>query len=96
VISQLAVGDSDYRIKCRQAPWSVSGRDRVGGGRGLLVQIAAAYPTGGNIRRLYLSQTSVRIHLDATIINDPSSTMNQDKARDPAMHQTKKGHRLVR
>src|SRR5438045_2488367 len=29
---------------------------------------------------------------DATIINAPSSTKNADKARDPEMHQTKKGN----
>jgi transposase, IS5 family len=29
--------------------------------------------------------------VDATIINAPSSTKNQDKARDPEMHQTRKG-----
>jgi IS5 family transposase len=29
--------------------------------------------------------------VDATIIEAPSSTKNQDKARDPEMHQTKKG-----
>jgi IS5 family transposase len=29
---------------------------------------------------------------DATIINAPSSTKNTDKARDPEMHQTKKGN----
>ena len=29
--------------------------------------------------------------VDATIINAPSSTKNADKARDPEMHQTKKG-----
>ncbi len=29
--------------------------------------------------------------VDATIINAPSSTKNKDKARDPGMHQTKKG-----
>ena len=29
--------------------------------------------------------------VDATIIHAPSSTKNQDKARDPEMHQTKKG-----
>src|SRR5689334_6737793 len=29
--------------------------------------------------------------VDATIINAPSSTKNADKARDPDMHQTKKG-----
>lgn len=30
--------------------------------------------------------------VDATIIHAPSSTKNQDKARDPEMHQTKKGN----
>src|SRR6201995_639572 len=30
--------------------------------------------------------------VDATIINAPSSTKNADKARDPQMHQTKKGN----
>jgi transposase, IS5 family len=30
--------------------------------------------------------------VDATIINAPSSTKNQDNARDPEMHQTKKGN----
>jgi IS5 family transposase len=30
--------------------------------------------------------------VDATIINAPSSTKNQDKQRDPEMHQTKKGN----
>lgn len=30
--------------------------------------------------------------VDATIIRAPSSTKNQDKKRDPAMHQTKKGN----
>jgi len=29
--------------------------------------------------------------VDATIINAPSSTKNADKARDPEMHQTRKG-----
>ena len=29
--------------------------------------------------------------VDATIISAPSSTKNADKARDPEMHQTKKG-----
>ena len=29
--------------------------------------------------------------VDATIINAPSSTKNAEKARDPEMHQTKKG-----
>ena len=30
--------------------------------------------------------------VDATIINAPSSTKNQEKARDPEMHQTQKGN----
>ncbi len=30
--------------------------------------------------------------VDATIINAPSSTKNRDKARDPEMHQTRKGN----
>ena len=30
--------------------------------------------------------------VDATIINAPSSTKNANKARDPEMHQTKKGN----
>jgi IS5 family transposase len=30
--------------------------------------------------------------VDATIISAPSSTKNADKARDPEMHQTKKGN----
>ena len=30
--------------------------------------------------------------VDATIINAPSSTKNTEKARDPEMHQTKKGN----
>jgi len=30
--------------------------------------------------------------VDATIINAPSSTKNKDKARDPEMHQTRKGN----
>jgi IS5 family transposase len=30
--------------------------------------------------------------VDATIINAPCSTKNADKARDPEMHQTKKGN----
>jgi transposase, IS5 family len=34
--------------------------------------------------------------VDATIINAPSSTKNADKARDPEMHQTKKGTMVLR
>ncbi len=33
----------------------------------------------------------VRLLVDATIINTPSSTKNKAKARDPEMHQTRKG-----
>ena len=43
----------------------------------------------------YLASCGYRIQngtiVDATIINAPSSTKNKDKARDPEMHQTKKG-----
>ncbi len=37
---------------------------------------------------------SVGAIVDATIINAPSSTKNEEKARDPEMHQTKKGNQL--
>src|SRR4030042_807529 len=44
----------------------------------------------------YLSERGLLLHegtiVDATIINAPSSTKNQDKARDKEMHQTKKGN----
>ena len=44
---------------------------------------------------LYLQQRGVRIStgtiVDATIINAPSSTKNQQQERDPEMHQTRKG-----
>ena len=44
----------------------------------------------------YLASCGYRIQngtiVDATIINAPSSTKNKDKARDPEMHQTKKGN----
>lgn len=40
-------------------------------------------------RGLLLRQGTI---VDATLINAPSSTKNQDKARDPEMHQTKKGN----
>jgi IS5 family transposase len=33
--------------------------------------------------------------VDATIIAAPSSTKNDDKERDPEMHQTRKGNRLM-
>jgi IS5 family transposase len=38
---------------------------------------------------LKLSQGTI---VDATILGAPSSTKNRDKARDPEMHQTKKGN----
>ena len=37
-------------------------------------------------------QVSSGTIVDATILSAPSSTKNQDKARDPEMHQTKKGN----
>jgi len=40
-------------------------------------------------KQLLLRQGTI---VDATIIHAPSSTKNQDKARDPEMHQTKKGN----
>ncbi len=44
----------------------------------------------------YLQENGLKVStgtiVDATIINAPSSTKNQDKARDPEMHQTKKGN----
>jgi IS5 family transposase len=44
---------------------------------------------------LYLEVKGIRIGtgtiLDATIINAPSSTKNSTGARDPEMHQTRKG-----
>ena len=45
---------------------------------------------------LYLESRGIRIStgtiVDATIIHAPSSTKNEKKARDPEMHQTKKGN----
>ena len=44
----------------------------------------------------YLAENGMKVArgtiVDATIINAPSSTKNQDKARDPDMHQTRKGN----
>jgi IS5 family transposase len=44
----------------------------------------------------YLEAQGIKIArgtiVDATIINAPSSTKNADKARDPDMHQTRKGN----
>lgn len=44
----------------------------------------------------YLKENGMKVSagtiVDATIINAPSSTKNREKARDPEMHQTKKGN----
>jgi len=44
----------------------------------------------------YLEENGIKVAtgtiVDATIISAPSSTKNQDKARDPQMHQTRKGN----
>lgn len=44
----------------------------------------------------YLQENGMKINtgtiVDATIITAPSSTKNKDKARDPEMHQTRKGN----
>lgn len=44
----------------------------------------------------YLAENGMKVArgtiVDATIINAPSSTKNKDKARDPDMHQTRKGN----
>jgi IS5 family transposase len=44
----------------------------------------------------YLAENGLKVTsgtiVDATIINAPSSTKNKDNARDPEMHQTKKGN----
>jgi IS5 family transposase len=44
----------------------------------------------------YLQENGMKVNtgtiVDATIIDAPSSTKNRDKARDPEMHQTKKGN----
>ncbi len=54
---------------------------------------------GAELLRLvnvYLAENGLTVTrgtiVDATIINAPSSTKNQDKARDPDMHQTRKGN----
>jgi transposase, IS5 family len=41
-------------------------------------------------------QVATSAIIDATIINAPSSTKNADQARDPEMHQTKKGNQCKR
>lgn len=44
----------------------------------------------------YLIENGLKVNrgtiVDATIINAPTSTKNKDKARDPEMHQTRKGN----
>lgn len=54
-------------------------------GRGLFEQVHRHLESQG-------MKVSTGTIVDATIINAPSSTKNQDKARDPDMHQTKKGN----
>jgi IS5 family transposase len=58
-----------------------------------------AHNFGAELLRLvneYLSENGLSVSrgtiVDATIINAPPSTKNKDKARDPDMHQTKKGN----
>lgn len=50
----------------------------------------------GRNRCLYLGDRSLSLrqgaHIDATLINAPSSTKNKDGKRDLEMHQTKKGN----
>lgn len=57
------------------------------------------YNLGDELFRLvnvYLEENGLKVSrgtiVDATIISAPSSTKNQDKQRDPEMHQTKKGN----
>ena len=54
---------------------------------------------GAELLRLvnvYLAENGLKVSrgtiVDASIINAPSSTKNRDQARDPDMHQTKKGN----
>jgi len=48
------------------------------------------------IMSAYLEENGIKVAtgtiVDATIISAPSSTKNRDKARDPEMHQTRKGN----
>ena len=45
---------------------------------------------------VYLAENGLKVNrgtiVDATIIDAPTSTKNKDKARDPDMHQTRKGN----
>ena len=54
----------------------------------LCEEIAPHYPKAGNGRPPIGLQRMLR-----TIIGAPSSTKNANKARDPEMHQTRKGQR---
>ena len=54
-------------------------------GRGLFEQVHRHLESLG-------MKVSTGTIVDATIINAPSSTKNQDQARDPDMHQTRKGN----
>ncbi len=61
--------------------------------------ILEAYDLGERLFALigeYLADNGLKVSrgtiVDATIINAPSSTKNRDKARDPEMHQTRKGN----
>ena len=76
------------------------GRERVRGGTTLLKfrRLLEKHPLGGQrfaavgqmlqARSLKVGTGTI---VDATIISAPSSTKNADKARDPEMHQTRKG-----
>jgi transposase, IS5 family len=55
----------------------------------LAAQLLAAVNEDLSERGLLMRRGTI---VDATIIHAPSSTKNQDKARDPEMHQTKKGN----
>jgi len=57
------------------------------------------YNLGDEMFRLvnvYLAENGLKVNrgtiVDATIIDAPTSTKNKDKARDPDMHQTRKGN----
>jgi IS5 family transposase len=57
------------------------------------------YNLGDEMFRLvnvYLAESGLKVNrgtiVDATIIDAPTSTKNKDKARDPDMHQTRKGN----
>ena len=57
------------------------------------------YDLGDEMFRLvnvYLAENGLKVNrgtiVDATIIDAPTSTKNKDKARDPDMHQTRKGN----